>query len=215
MNSAENNRICHLVLAGEGSPDASLLSAGDFVIAVDGGYSKCLGAGISPGLAVGDFDSLGYVPETCPVVELNPVKDDTDTFRAVDAGFERGFRRFVLHCALGGRFSHELANVSALESIRKRGGSGILLGVRSSARIIEGRAGFGAGGYLSLFPLGGTAEVEIENCRYSGRFVLETDSSLGISNEPLDGASVTVVRGTVLAVTEAPDGQAHSNVIAF
>lgn len=58
--------------------------------------------GIQPDLALGDFDSLGYVPEA-PSVEVCPVrKDDTDTMAALKRAHELGFRRVLIFGGLGG-----------------------------------------------------------------------------------------------------------------
>lgn len=197
------DKICHLILAGPGEPKRELIEEGDFVIAVDAGVAKCEKTKITPNLAVGDFDSLGRVPEAYPVKKLDCVKDDTDSFAAVDSGFEENCNVFYLHCALGGRFSHSLGNIAALLSIKNRGGKGYLLGENEFAFIIDGAADFSPGGYLSLFPIGESAKVEIAGCKYSGIFVLDPDSSLGVSNEPYAGARVSVISGTVLAVVEA------------
>ena len=71
---------------------------GDFVIAADGGLRHTEAFGISPNEILGDFDSLGYVPEGAVV---HPVeKDDTDAMLAVRLGLELGRKRFVLYGAM-------------------------------------------------------------------------------------------------------------------
>lgn len=53
-----------LMCAGEYEMMEILRGAEDLVIAVDGGLSRLLQAGIEPDLVLGDFDSLGdqYLP---------------------------------------------------------------------------------------------------------------------------------------------------------
>ena len=81
---------------------------GDLVIAADGGYAHM--GGIKPDLVVGDFDSLGYVPDGESVVRHPAEKDDTDTMLAARIGIERGYRTFLLLGGVGGRLDHTLRN---------------------------------------------------------------------------------------------------------
>ena len=68
--------------------------SGDLVIAADGGYAQM--GGVRADLVVGDFDSLGYVPESENVVRHPVEKDDTDTMLAARIGLDRGYRAFLL-----------------------------------------------------------------------------------------------------------------------
>ncbi|MBR6788359.1 MAG: thiamine diphosphokinase [Clostridia bacterium] len=193
--------ICYLICAGEQSALNFTPTEKDFVIAVDGGYEYAKKCGMRVDVALGDFDSLGYVPQGETIV-LNPIKDDTDTFVAIAEGWERNYRRFELYSALGGRLSHTLANVNCLKWIKARGGHARIISDGTSLEIIDGVKEFPSGGYLSLIALTSTAEVLIENCKYSGKFTLTDKDSLGVSNEPYDNAKVQVVSGEVLAVSE-------------
>ena len=120
-------RTCHIVSA---LPVALSLERedGDLVIAADAGYENLRQAGIRPDLVVGDFDSLGYVPKGQESVVYPARKDDTDTMLAVRIGLNRGYRRFLLYGALGGRMDHTLANLQCLSFIVDHGGEGYLLG---------------------------------------------------------------------------------------
>ena len=53
------------------------------IIAADGGYHWLKEHNITPHLAVGDFDSLGHVPEDVEVLKHPAEKDDTDMMLAV------------------------------------------------------------------------------------------------------------------------------------
>ena len=70
--------ICYIVGAGECAEINFKKEENDFVIAADGGYKYLLEAGIIPDAIIGDFDSLGFLPEGNNVLKLNPVKDITD-----------------------------------------------------------------------------------------------------------------------------------------
>ena len=76
-------KTCYIVAAAELAEERLRPEEGDLVIAADAGLRHLARLGIQPDLALGDFDSLGYVPEA-PSVEVCPVrKDDTDTMAAL------------------------------------------------------------------------------------------------------------------------------------
>ena len=56
----------------------------DFVIAADGGLRHAQALGLTPNLILGDFDSLGYVPQGAEVFPVE--KDDTDAMLAIKKG---------------------------------------------------------------------------------------------------------------------------------
>lgn len=77
-----------------------------FVIAADAGHRIL---DFEPDLIVGDFDSSERPDCSCPVVTLNPVKNDSDTFDCVQRAVERGATQIEFFGALGGRIDHTLA----------------------------------------------------------------------------------------------------------
>ena len=77
------------------------LCPGDFLIAADGGLRHTQALGLRPNEILGDFDSLGYVPEAGVVFPVE--KDDTDTMLAVKRGLSLGFRRFVIYGGMDGK----------------------------------------------------------------------------------------------------------------
>lgn len=196
------SKKCHLVLAGEGEIVKELIDPNDYIVAVDGGYNKCVSIGLTPSMAVGDFDSLGFVPSCGNVVKLKAEKDLTDSFAAVLETESDNFSEYIIHCGLGGRLSHTLANIGLLEKIYDLGKDGLIASESERVHIIRSAASFSEGGYLSLITLTEEAVVSIKNCKYSGEFILKRDASLGVSNEPLKGALVTVKSGKVLAIEE-------------
>ena len=107
-------KSCYIVAAAELAPERLRPEPGDLLIAADAGLLHLERLGLAPDLALGDFDSLGYVPEA-PQVEVCPVrKDDTDTMTGLRLGLGRGCREFVIVGALGGRLDHTVANLQAL-----------------------------------------------------------------------------------------------------
>lgn len=197
------NKICYLVCAGDKTKLDFTPTANDLVIAVDGGYKYLTGAKIKPNLAVGDFDSLGYIPKMAETIVLNPIKDDTDTFAAINEGLKRGYRHFEIYAAMGGRVSHSIANIQTASYLNDNDctvfirGDGYYLTVRS-----EGIMTFEKGGYVSLISLTDTAFVTLDGFKYSGDVHLSRKDTLGISNEPKENAVMKIHNGEVLIIVE-------------
>ena len=63
-------------------------------IAADGGLRHTQSLGLNPDVILGDFDSLGYVPEDSRVFPVE--KDDTDAMLAVRLGLQQGCGWFEL-----------------------------------------------------------------------------------------------------------------------
>lgn len=89
---------------------------GDF-IGADKGALELAELGIHMKLAIGDFDSikkedLALVREYADeVVELNPIKDDTDSEAAIHAAIDRRYDEIWLCGATGSRMDHSLINL--------------------------------------------------------------------------------------------------------
>lgn len=198
----KQEKICYLVCAGESVPLGFSPAEEDFVIAVDGGAKYLEKSGIRTDLYLGDFDSLGFTPQSSNVIKLKAEKDETDTEAAAKEGLSRGYRSFRIYCVLGGRISHTLANLNTLLYLSRRGVNAKIIGKNSELFFLRDRAEFAEGGYLSLLPFCGNANVVIRNCKYSGNIHLTSEDGLGVSNEPLKGANVEIVSGEVLAIIE-------------
>lgn len=118
---------CYIICAGDADKIEIRKEKGDLIIAADNGLSHCRRNGIVPDLLVGDFDSLGYVPDGQNVLTLPVAKDDTDTSFAVKYAMEKGYRRFILFGAAGGkRPEHTYANMALLAFISKNGAQGFM-----------------------------------------------------------------------------------------
>ena len=141
---------------------------GALVIAADGGLRHTQSLGIAPDVILGDFDSLGYVPEDSRVFPVE--KDDTDAMLAVRLGLERGCRWFEFYGALDGpRLDHTIANFQTLAFLATHHARGALIGRDYIATVLkEESISFPAEaeGILSLFCLGASAEVSIEGLHY-------------------------------------------------
>lgn len=195
---------------------------GDFVIAADGGYAQKFGC--RPDAVIGDFDSLGYVPDEENVQIYPKQKDDTDMMLAVKLGLKEGYREFVLLGGIGGRFDHTMANVQTLAYLHAHGAKGMLLSekrdlyligavVQSEAKSASdsvGKITFPAQttGILSVFSYGEKAEqVTICGAEYEIDSAKLTDAfPLGVSNSFVGKeVTISVGKGRLLIVHEKND----------
>lgn len=110
-------KSCHIVGAGECNELIINKESGDLIIAADGGYAYLEKAGIKPDIAIGDFDSLNFSPVCEKVIKLNPIKDITDMYAAVNVGIEESYSCFHLYGATGGRIDHTIANIQLIASL--------------------------------------------------------------------------------------------------
>ena len=131
-------RICYIVGAAPTDGRLPQKREGDFLIAADAGYAALRTAGIAPDLVIGDFDSLGFVPEHPNVLTHSPVKDDTDLILAIRWALERGWNRFELYGALGGaRLDQTVASFQTLRFLRAQGARGVLVGDGWNVTVID------------------------------------------------------------------------------
>ncbi|MBR6917129.1 MAG: thiamine diphosphokinase [Clostridia bacterium] len=201
--------ICYIVAAGDAPEDMSIEKRdGDVVIACDAGYRTLDALGIVPDVFIGDGDSLNYIPDVAEKEVLPCVKDDTDTFAAIEYALERGFTEFRIYGALGGkRFSHTVANVKSLSYIAKRGGRGVIIDDDCKIYLLTPDTGEfilpETDGYFSVFAVNADAKVSIFGAKYElNRARLTPDSTLGCSNEPKGKTLITVFDGEVLVITD-------------
>lgn len=200
-------KICYIIGAGDVYPTESKAHEQDLIICADGGYEhRCL-LGRPEDLVVGDFDSLGRVPQTEHTVVAPCEKDETDMMLAVEEGLKRGYDRFVIFGALGGsRKDHSVANIQLLSFLCSRGAKGCLIhgdevffGIRNSGVSFAESCR----GYVSVFSLCDESRgVDISGLKYEVKsFTLRSDYPLGVSNEFTGRRSRVSVTDGVLLVT--------------
>ena len=201
------------VIFGAAAFDALILpiDKDDLVIAADGGLTHLSKIGLSPDVILGDFDSLGYIPEGAQVFPVE--KDDTDVMLAVRHGLKAGFREFLIYGGMDGkRLDHAMANFQALAFLRRNNAHGYLIGLEQSATVISGESAVfssGATGTLSVFCLGDdTSGVFIRGLKYSlENGTLSADFPLGVSNHFTGAeAEITVKDGSLLLLWDTQTG---------
>ncbi len=202
---------CIIFCAGGFDGLAEPLDAEDFVIAADGGLRHTQALGVVPDLVLGDFDSLGYVPEGA---EQHPVeKDDTDAMLAARRGLEKGCDRFLFYGGLeGARLDHTVANFQTLQFLADHGAKGWLIGKNQAVTVIKnGTLQFPsqAQGTVSVFCMGHDAKgVSIEGTKYTlTNGTLTAGFPLGVSNQFTDRQAVISVKdGSLLVIYDRKNG---------
>ncbi len=188
-------KTCIIFCAAEFDKLAAPIGTEDYVLAADGGLRHLEKLNIAPNGIIGDFDSLGFVPEGAEVFPVE--KDDTDAMLAAKKGLELGFRNFLFYGSLDGpRLDHTIANFQTLQYLADRGATGYLIGNEYIVTVLKDGALTFPGdcqGVLSVFCMGADAEnVTVRGAKYElekGR--LTAGFPLGVSNHFV-GKEVTV-----------------------
>lgn len=202
---------CVIFCAGGFDGLAEPVGRDDLVMAADGGLGHLQKIDLKPDCILGDFDSLGYVPEGAKVFPVE--KDDTDSMLAVRHGLALGYRRFVLYGALDGpRLDHTVANLQTLQFLADHGAAGYLAGLTHIATVVKNASvSFSpdAAGILSVFCMGADAKgVTIKGLKYNlmeGR--LSAGFPLGVSNHFTgEKAEISVKDGSLLVIYQRENG---------
>ena len=185
----------------------------DIVISADAGYLSATSFGITPSIAVGDFDTLGeydFSPLT-EVVRLPAEKDESDTEAAVNIALARGADEIVIVGGLDGRLDHTLANIRIVETLSKKGVSAYITDGRNRVRYIENTSAVIAKEdfkYLSLICVSQKARgVMLKGVKYplNNATLLRENASFSISNEVVESFAVVSVKRGALYVIESTD----------
>lgn len=197
-------KTCYVVGAAP-FDDEIRLDPDDLLIAADGGWLALRDRGLTPHLAVGDFDS-SEAPDGVPVVRHPVEKDDTDAALAVREGMRRGYTYFILYGCTGGRPDHTLAAVQTLHRMAREGLFGYLVFEKMVATVILDRTlRFFPHGTVSVLSLSDVSEgVTLTGLKYPlTNARLTSDVPLGVSNEATGTeATVSVKHGTLLLLWE-------------
>ena len=202
---------CIIFCAGGFNGLVAPISTEDYVLAADGGLTHLQALGISPNGIIGDFDSLGYVPEGAQIFPVE--KDDTDSMLAVRKGLSLGYDRFYLYGSLDGpRLDHTIANFQTLQFLADRGCRGYLIGEHYIATVIKNSSisfPASATGILSVFCMGADAQdVTISGLQYSlEQGCLSAGFPLGVSNHFIhQPAHIQVSDGSLLILWDKQNG---------
>ena len=184
---------------------------GALVVAADSGVQHALDVGLTPDVAVGDFDSCdaGVLDAVSRggtrLVRHAAAKDETDLQLALDHAAGLAPRRITVLGGHGGRLDHFLANVLLLASPAYAGSE--VVAFMGAARVVVVRTSTVLtarhGDVVTLLPVHGPARG-VRTCGLLYPLVgedLPSGTSRGVSNELSDPeAEVSLTGGTLLAV---------------
>ena len=199
---------CALVATCDFNADhfATCDAAGVFsrVYAADAGYAHLQDIGRVPDVVLGDFDSLGYVPDF-PDIEVHPShKDESDLELAFDRMKADGVNAVYVYGAIGGRLDHTIANLQMAARFAEEGMQVTFIAPDCAIRILVGPGSYELPrlerGTVSVFSATdrsvGVTELGMEYPLEDA--VLTNRTTLGLSNEIIGKpVTVSVEKGTL------------------
>ena len=199
---------CYIVGAGDFC-ESVLPEKSDYIIAADAGYTALISRGIHPDVVIGDFDSLGAVPDHPNAIQSSAEKDDTDMMLAVKFGLLLGYTHFFINGGLGGRLDHTYSNIQTMAYLTDHGATGRLCNNETCITAIKNdKYSFSSdeavtGKKIAVFCHDKTAKgVTLKGLKYSlENATLTNNNPTGISNEFTGvDASVEVKHGVLIIV---------------
>lgn len=184
---------------------------GDLVISADSGYRNARLMGVKTDILVGDFDSLGDIPDDIgEVVQVPREKNSTDTQIAVDVALERGADEIVIVASTGGRCDHALSSLSILEYLWDKRKPAYIVNGQNRVRFLRDsgviliRSQYK---YFSVITLDKIAKkVSIEGAKYPLKNAnVERGVQFAVSNEIVKNAALISVRRGSVYVVESRD----------
>lgn len=179
----------------------------DYVIAVDGGLKHLQAIDVVPDLVLGDFDSLGFVPEDIEVLTFPVHKDESDIELALYHAAKADYDTLVVYGCLSGRLDMTYAVLQLLTHFSQEGARVFAVGEDAIATAItDGKHDAlafseAAQGTVSAFAAtevaAGVNEVGLEYLLDNA--TLTHDVPLGVSNAFAGmPSSISVKQGTLI-----------------
>ena len=177
----------------------------DHVIAADEGFLRAKEKGIKPDLVVGDFDSLGFLPDGVSVVRVQAEKDFSDGELGVRQAALLNVKALDIYGGWGGRPDHALYNLHLLKIASDLGIRAVLRGDNFDIYYTESSLLVNAkeGDTLSIVPFGESVHImKATGLKYPAEgAVLTKKDTLGLSNECLSSSVfVSVGEGSALLI---------------
>ncbi len=200
-------KTCYIFAAGDFYGNVTP-NSNDLIIAADAGYHHIEKLGLHPDVILGDFDTIGDIPNHNNIIRFPAEKDNTDTELAIMEGIKYGFGKFIICGALGGsRLEHTIANIYLAASYCEKGYDITLTdGNYNIFPLHNGTKGFDEmhSGYISVFPILGAANgVSESGLKYhlENATLDSANPTLCVSNEFMGTpSSISVSNGTIIII---------------
>ena len=162
-------------------------------------------------LAIGDFDSveesdLAYIKEySDTLLQLNPIKDDTDSEAAVMYAIEKGYQKIHLYGGLGGRLDHAMINLRLVsrfpETVYLHDQNNFIYSLAEGVHSIDKRDYT----YISFFTED-KATISLEGFKYPlDKQQLTNKDTYTTSNEILEDKGIITVHAGKITVIQSKD----------
>ncbi len=185
--------------------------ADDLTVAADSGYHTARALGERVDILLGDFDSIGALPDgDFERIQVPAEKDLTDTQLAVQVALERGADDIVIIGGLAGRLDHTLSNLSILEALNARGVYAIMTDGQNRVRYMRSTSTLIARSpykYLSILAADNTVKgVTVEGCKYPlKKETLHRSVGYAVSNEITGNVALVSVKKGGVYIVESRD----------
>ena len=186
--------------------------ADDLTIAADSGYHTARALGERIDLLLGDFDSIGDMPqdEGMEIRRVPAEKDYTDTQLAVEIALDKGAEDIIMIGGLSGRLDHTLSTLAILEDLHGRGVYATLTDGQSRARYLKSSSTLIARSYYKYLSLVAADDivkgVDVEGCKYPlKRATLHRRNQFAVSNEITGNVAFISVKKGGIFIIESRD----------
>lgn len=212
-----------IVIVANGNLDPWIIEqihARDFVIGVDRAAYWLITHGITPDVAIGDFDSTGkkelnVIQKKVKFVKLFPQekrKDFTDTELALLYAIKQKPSSIIIFGGSGTRIDHTLGTIHLLERCQKLGILAVfrdqtndVIVIGRGRTILNKKAGYR---YVSVIPITKSIQITLRRFKYEiTKKTIFRGQTIGISNEFISRpacagkqARITIHRGTALII---------------
>ena len=162
-------------------------------------------------LAIGDFDSveesdLSSIKDYSDTfIQLNPIKDDTDSEAAVIYAIEKGYQKIHLYGGLGGRLDHAMINLRLVsrfpETVYLNDQNNFIYSLAEGVHSIDKRDYT----YISFFTED-EATISLEGFKYPlDKQQLTNKDTYTTSNEILEDRGIVTVHAGKVTVIQSKD----------
>ncbi len=191
------------------------IGSADLVIGVDQAAYWLLQHGVTPQIAIGDFDStsrseFNLIKKKVPDVRAFPSeKDVTDLELAIDHAISLKPKEVIIYGAIGIRFDHTIAAIGLLEKFLKRNIDAKIRDKHNEAFLLQSRRTIIKSNryrYLSILAYSPKACVTLRGVLYPvAKHIFHRSGSLGVSNEIVGKEAEVIVHSGIVLVIQSRD----------